>query len=114
MRNMIWLVALVVSFAFAGKALADGKATYEKICGVCHDPHGKGIPGLAPKHVGNKFLIESKPEDIKKLVRTGRAGAAKKYKEFPLDMPAQPASVISDAQLDEVVAYEQGDLQKQK
>ena len=112
MRKMICLLALVVILAFAGTALADGAATYKEKCGICHGETGQGELGLAPAHKGNKFLIESKPEDIKMLVRRGRAGAAKKYKQFPLDMPKQSNADISDADLDDLVKFEQGDLQK--
>ncbi|MBI5049067.1 MAG: cytochrome c [Deltaproteobacteria bacterium] len=109
MRNIIWLVALIVSFAFAGTALADGAATFKAKCAACHGPKGEGMKGMAPAQKGNKFITEGKPEDIKKIILEGRAGAAKKYKEFPIDMPK---SGLSDADAADVVKFLQGDLQK--
>ena len=109
MRNVIWLVALVVSFAFAGTALADGAAIYKAKCVSCHGQKGEGMKGLAPAHKGNEFVTKSKAEDLIKLVLDGRIGAEKKYKEFPIDMPK---SGLSDADAAEVVKFVQGDLQK--
>ena len=109
MRNVIWLVALVVSFAFAGTALADGAAIYKAKCASCHGQKGEGMKGLAPAHKGNEFITKGKAEDLVKLVLEGRIGAAKKYKEFPIDMPK---SGLSDADAAEVVKFLQGDLQK--
>ena len=109
MRNVIWLVALVVSFAFAGTALADGAAIYKAKCASCHGQKGEGMKGLAPAHKGNEVITKGKAEDLVKLVLEGRIGAAKKYKEFPIDMPK---SGLSDADAAEVVKFVQGDLQK--
>lgn len=110
MRNyMIWLAALVVSLAFAGAAFAGGADIYKAKCVACHGQKGEGMKGMAPAHKGNQFVTKSKPEDIKKVILEGRAGAAKKYKEFPIDMPK---SGLSDAEATEVVKFMQGDLQK--
>lgn len=109
MHKILWLVALVVSLAFAGTALAGGADIYKAKCVACHGQKGEGVKGLGPAHKGNKFITEGKPEDIKKVILEGRAGAAKKYKEFPLDMPK---SGLSDADAEEVVKFMQGDLQK--
>ena len=109
MRNVIWLVALVVSFAFAGTALADGAAIYKAKCVSCHGQKGEGMKGLAPAHKGNEFVTKSKAEDLIKLVLEGRAGAAKKYKQFPIDMPK---SGLSEEDAETVVKYIQNDIQK--
>jgi mono/diheme cytochrome c family protein len=109
MRNIIWLVALVVSFAFAGTALADGAASFKAKCVACHGPKGEGMKGMAPALKGSEFVTKGKADDIKKLLIEGRAGAAKKYKEFPIDMPK---SGLSDADAADVVKFLQGDLQK--
>lgn len=112
MRNIMLLVAVVMSLAFAGTVLADGPALYKTHCSPCHGTKGQGTKGMAPAHVGNEFLTKSPADVIKTLVRTGRAGADKKYKEFPIDMPKFDAAKISDGDLDELVNFEQGDLQK--
>jgi len=110
MRNIISLVAVVAALAFTGSALAaDGAAIFKAKCAACHGQKGEGMKGMAPAQKGNKFLTEGKAEDIKKVILEGRAGAAKKYKEYPIDMPK---SGLSDADADAVVQFMQGDLQK--
>ncbi|HAG49787.1 MAG: hypothetical protein A2X87_07335 [Deltaproteobacteria bacterium GWC2_42_51] len=109
MRNIVWVIALVVSLAFAGTALAGGSDIYKAKCAACHGQKGEGMKGMAPAQKGNKFITEGKAEDIKKVILEGRAGAAKKYKEYPIDMPK---SGLSDADADEVVKFMQGDMQK--
>lgn len=112
MRDIaISFVALVVSCAFAGTALADGAATYMERCAACHGRKGEGMKSMAPPHKGNKFITEGKAEDIKQVILEGRIGAAKRYSttEFPIDMPN---SGLSDSEANEVVKFLQGDLQK--
>jgi len=59
---------------------------------------------------GNEFIINSKGGgDIKKVILEGRAGAAKRYKEFPAPMPPIP---ITGAEAEAVVKFIQGELQK--
>lgn len=108
MRNFIWMVALLVSVAFAGTALADGAASYKAKCVACHGDKGQGMKGMAPALKGSEF-VKGKAEDVKKVILEGRAGAAKKYKEFPIDMPK---SGLSDADAADLVKFLQGDLQK--
>ena len=112
MRNIVILfVALVVSCAFAGMALADGAATFVARCATCHGQNGEGMGGMAPALKGNKFITDRRAEDIKQVILEGRSAAAKKYsaKEFPIDMPK---SGLSDAEAAEVAKFLQGDLQK--
>lgn len=111
MRNvLLLLVALVITLAFAGTSFAaDPAAIYKSKCTLCHGPKGEGIKGMAPPHKGNTFITQGKPEEIKKAILEGRAGKAKKYKEYPVDMPKNP---LSDADADALVKYLQTDLQK--
>jgi mono/diheme cytochrome c family protein len=112
MRNIVlWFVALIVSFSFAGIVLADGAATYMERCAACHGQKGEGVMGMAPELKGNKFITDRRAKDIKQVIIEGRSGAAKKYStsDFPIDMPM---SGLSDAAADEVAQFLQGDLQK--
>jgi len=112
MRNIVrWFVALIVSCAFAGTALADGAAKFAERCASCHGQKGEGMKSMAPALKGNKFITDRRAEDIKQVILEGRSGAAKKYSitEFPIDMPESGLSV---ADADEVAKFLQGDLQK--
>jgi len=112
MRNIVILfVAFVVSFVFAGTALADGAAKFAERCAACHGQKGEGMKGIAPALKDNKFITDRRAEDIKQVILEGRSGPAKKYstKEFPIDMPKSGLSV---ADSDEVAKFLQGDLQK--
>jgi len=90
MRNIIGLVALVVSFAFAGTAFADGAAIFKAKCAACHGQKGEGMKGMAPAQKGNKFITEGKAEDIKKVVLLKAASVQQRcIKSFPLICPSQ-------------------------
>jgi mono/diheme cytochrome c family protein len=110
MRNIIFLSALLTGILFSGISLAgDPAAIYKSKCALCHGAKGEGIKGMAPPHKGNKHVIEGKPEEIKKIILEGRIGKAKKYKEYPVDMPK---SVMPDADAEALVKYLKTELQK--
>src|SRR3989338_9992346 len=108
-NNIVWSAVVVISLVFAVNSMARDGAEIYKQCAVCHGAKGQGTKGMAPPHKGNKFVIESKPEDLKKLVLEGRAGAAKRYKELPLDMPK---SGLSESDAETLVKNIQNDIQK--
>ena len=111
-RNRLVIIAAAAtaltlcSSAFA----ADGKAVFATNCASCHGAQGQGMPGLAPALKGNAF-VTGKIEDVIQTVKDGRAGAQKKYKDFPIPMPAW-GKQLSDADIKAVVDYLRGDLQK--
>ncbi len=112
MRKMIGLGIVALSVAFAGSALAaDGAAIFKSKCSPCHGVEGQGT-AMAPAFQGNAFLKNSKAADIEAVVKNGRAGAAKKYKEFAVAMPAQ--ATMSAEDIAAVVAYEKGTLAPKK
>ena len=111
MRKIVWLAALVISLAFAFNSMAkEGREVYKENCIKCHGEKGQGMKGVAPPHKGNEFITKSSKDDVKAVVREGRAGAAKKYKKFPLDMPKLG---LSEEDIEAVVTFEQGELQTQ-
>lgn len=97
MRKFIGLGVVALSLAFAGSALAsDGAAIFKSKCSPCHGAEGQGT-AMAPAFKGNAFITGSKDgAEIAATIKEGRAGAAKKYKNFAIAMPAQKALTDDD------------------
>ena len=94
---------------FSGSAIAaDGGKIYKEKCSMCHGPKGTGTP-MGPSIKGNEFITKGKAEEIRKVILEGRTGASKKYPKIPIDMPKMP---MPDADVDALVIFLQGDLQK--
>lgn len=111
MKKIIGSGLIAVVFAFYGTAFAaDGAAIFKAKCSPCHGPDGKGT-AMAPSFVDNKFLLESKDEQIIEVVKNGRAGAEKHYKQFAIDMPPQ-GKALSEDDLKAVVDYVKGIAKK--
>ena len=105
MRKLMGLGVVAVTLAFAGSALAaDGAAIFKSKCSPCHGAEGQGT-AMAPAFQGNAFLKSGKDADIIATVTDGRAGAAKKYKQFAIAMPAQ-GKALSAEDILAVIAHE--------
>ncbi|MBL9211761.1 MAG: c-type cytochrome [Opitutaceae bacterium] len=70
------------------------------ICGACHGPEGKGLPGVAPALAGSKVVAES-PDELIRSVLFGR-NQDRKNPAFP-DMP--PFNGLGDDDVAAVVSY---------
>ncbi len=93
---------IAIAIFLSGAALAaDGEAIYRTNCASCHGPNGQGSPA-APAIQGNKFVLESSDRAIAGVIRNGREGAAKLYKDLPMGMPAQK---LTDEELNAIVEY---------
>jgi len=104
MRKLVLSGIIAASVAFAGTAMAaDGAAIFKAKCSPCHGPEGQGT-AMAPAFQGNEFIKKSSVEDIAKVVKNGREGAAKKYKQFAIGMPAQ--KTMSDDDIKAVIGHE--------
>jgi mono/diheme cytochrome c family protein len=93
------MVLLAVSFAastFAGDAAA-GKAVFDAAKPACKSCHTDAKNPLA------KTGADNSADELKAWVRTPKDMIAKKAKKGI--MPAYPAEKISDADLDNLVAY---------
>lgn len=75
--------------------MANGEKVYNKICVVCHQPNGKGMPPAFPALVGSKTTIGPVIEHIK-VVLKGRPGTAMQAFELQLN----------DKDLASVITYE--------
>jgi len=84
------------------KNVEAGAAIFASKCSPCHGPSGKGTP-MAPAFVGNDWIKAAAPGDIASVIKNGRAGAAKRYKKFPIAMPAQ--KTMADSDISSVVDY---------
>ncbi len=84
--------AAIIGLAIVGAAIpamaADGAAIFKSKCAACHGPEGQGTP-MAPALQGNKFVADGDAGQIAEVLKNGRAGEAKKYKQFALPMPKQ-------------------------
>lgn len=96
MRKLLGLGVFALGVAVAGSAMAaDGAAIFKSKCSPCHGATGQGTP-MAPAFNGNEFIKSSSEADIAHVVKNGRAGAEKKYKNFVIAMPAQKTMADGD------------------
>lgn len=103
MKKLMGIGVFALSVAFAGSALAaDGAAIFKSKCSPCHGADGQGT-AMAPAFKGNAFIKSGSEADIAATIKNGRAGAAKKYKQFAIAMPAQ--KTMSDDDIKAVVAH---------
>jgi len=89
-----------------------GATAFKEVCAVCHGAKGEGTsagPTQAPPIKGSAFVKSSSPDELKALIKFGRTGASKRFKEIPLGMPAQ---ALSDAEMAAIIPYLQVELQK--
>ncbi|HXZ50268.1 MAG TPA: cytochrome c [Usitatibacter sp.] len=89
---------------------AGSKLFHTQDCTGCHGPNGEGIPGLAPSLKGDKFVMSASEADIAHVIKQGRAGSEKLYKDLSQPMPPHPN--LDDQQLKQLVEYLKNGLQK--
>lgn len=87
-------------------ALERGKAVYAKTCVACHQPNGKGLPGVFPPLDGSDWL-EADPSLIAKIVLRGLQGPVTiSGAAFAGPMPMAPlAETLKDEEVADVVNY---------
>ncbi len=96
MRKLLGIGVFALGVAVAGSAMAaDGAAIFKSKCSPCHGATGQGT-AMAPAFNGNDFIKASSADDIAAVVKNGREGAAKKYKNFAIGMPAQKTMADED------------------
>ena len=98
MRRLWFVLGLLALFVIAANSVqaadsAAGKSVYDRLCLPCHGPGGVGASGPAMNSVafGQKFNTAARLRDI---TRRGASG-----------MPAFGVELITDADLDNLVAY---------
>lgn len=103
-RIISGLVAVMAMGSFTLAIAQDGAAIYKAKCMPCHGPEGKGS-AMAPAMTGNEWLKKASDQEINDVILKGREGAAKKYKQYAIGMPAQK---LSEAETKAVAAYVKG------
>jgi mono/diheme cytochrome c family protein/glucose/arabinose dehydrogenase len=86
-----------------------GKAVYDTLCLNCHQPEGKGLPGVYPPLVDSDW-VTGDPERLIKIVLHGLAGpihvGGAEFKQMaPLPMPPMG---LDDQQTADVLSYIRG------
>jgi mono/diheme cytochrome c family protein len=98
---MLFVAAAVLALAYAGSAMAGdaaaGKAVFEGAKPACKSCHTDAKNPLA------KAGAENTPDELKAWVRTPKEMITKKGKKGM--MPAYAADKITDADLENLVAY---------
>lgn len=85
----------------ATASVENGALIFKNRCSVCHGLEGVGT-SMAPALKGNTFVKSSTKEQIMDVIANGRAGAAKKYSQFPADMPK---NLLSENEKNDLSAY---------
>lgn len=89
----------------AAAALAQGKKTYEAVCGTCHGTDGLGKPGQAPLLAGSEWVIAKGYNRLAHIPLVGISGPIQVGgKEWNMAMAAMGAA-LSDADLANVLTY---------
>ena len=85
-----------------------GEALYDKACLACHQPEGKGLPGVYPPLVGSSWVSGEETRLIK-IVLHGLTGpidvAGEQYGAGTQSIPMPPMSGMSDQEIAEVLTY---------
>jgi len=89
----------------AAAMLAQGKRTYDMICGVCHGPDGMGKPNQAPPLAGSEWVNAKGFARLAHIPLTGLNGPLEvEGKDWNLSM-APMGAALSDADLANVLSY---------
>ena len=92
----------------AAAALAQGKKSYEQVCGLCHGVDGLGKPGQAPPLAGSELVIAKGHNRLAHIPLAGISGTLSvNGKDWNLPMAAMGAA-LSDADLANVLTYIRG------
>ncbi len=102
MKRFFGIAVVALSVAVAGSAIAaDGAAVYKTKCAACHGAEGQGT-AMAPAFKASEYIKSGSDADIAAVIKNGREGAAKKYKNFAIGMPKQ---ALGDEDVAAVIAH---------
>jgi mono/diheme cytochrome c family protein len=81
-----------------------GAAVYRQICASCHQPTGKGIPGVYPPLAGSE-LLQGDPTIPIRIVLHGFQGRIERQGKVYNGVMASWGNVLSDADIAAVLTY---------
>lgn len=85
------------------KRFAAGRELYTSLCGVCHQPSGLGMEGVAPPLLDSEWVLGTPQRNIR-IVLNGLTGPVKiGKKSFDSEMPGLKA--LDDEQIASVLTY---------
>jgi mono/diheme cytochrome c family protein len=86
-----------------------GAQLYETACMTCHQPEGKGLPGVYPALAGSGRVSGADPESLIKIVLHGLAGplavGGQTFGNQPNSVPMPPMGGLSDQQIADVLTF---------
>ena len=98
------------------KAPAAGANIYEMACLPCHQPEGKGLPGVYPPLAGSDWVRGDKDRLIKVLLH-GLTGpvtvAGQKFGGDPASVPMPAMGGLTDEQIADVLSFVRGGFGQQ-
>jgi mono/diheme cytochrome c family protein/glucose/arabinose dehydrogenase len=80
-----------------------GRALYPGICGACHQPHGRGLEGLAPPLADSEWSNGPAGRAVRIALHGVRGPIKVDGRTYTLDMP--PFGALGDEQLAALVTY---------
>lgn len=81
-----------------------GAGVYRAYCAQCHQPDGKGVPGVFPRLAGNPAVLSEDATSIIRLVLQGGTSPATATGPTPQTMPGFTSS-LTDVQMAQALAY---------
>jgi mono/diheme cytochrome c family protein len=90
-------------------SVSPGEEVYTMACMTCHQPEGKGLPGVYPPLAGSAWTNKIDPARLIKIVLHGLTGPIKVndqiYGDKPNSVPMPPMGGLSDQQIADVLTY---------
>ncbi len=80
-----------------------GKALYQTSCGACHQPHGFGLPGLAPPLADSEWVSGSADRLVRIVLHGVDGPIVVLGQKYNLEMPGH--GTFSDEQIASVLTY---------
>ena len=81
-----------------------GKQVYMGLCFACHQPDGKGMPGIFPPLAGSDYLLADRERSIRVVLKGLTGPVVVNGAKFDSAMPPQEAA-LTDAQIADVLTY---------